>query len=149
MSLIGMNDFVAARFAVPENPIMRGAGVGSLRDFVAGKYVVPENPVMRGAGVGNLVPSAPLYPIPQNSVLTAWNNAGLSGCGGGCGCDSCGGHGMGQTTLSTFTAPFTQAWTDLTAAFATGGSFSSLTQEDWLVIGGTGLALWYLLAKHH
>jgi hypothetical protein len=144
---IGLADFVAGQFALPENPVMRGMG-----DFVNGQFAVPENPVLRGLGrVGNFVPSAPMWPIPQNSVITAWRGAGMSGlgCGGAkddCGCGCSGGKGMGQVTLTTFTAPFTTAFTDIGAAFAA-GSVSPLTTEDWMVILGSAAAFYYLFAK--
>jgi hypothetical protein len=141
---INLGDFVHAQYALPENPIMRGLG-----DFVGARFAVPENPVIRG--MGNLVPTAPMYPIIPNSVIGAWRGAGMSGlgCGGkkddDCGC-GCSGGGMGQVSLSTFTAPFTTAFTDIGAAFQA-GSFSSITMQDWLVIGGSALAFVYLFNK--
>lgn len=145
---IGLADFVAGQFAVPENPVVRGMG-----DFVGGQFAVPENPVIRGLGrVGNFVPSAPMWPVPQNSVISAWRGAGMSGlgCGGAkkddCGCGCSGGSGMGQVTLSTFVTPFTTAFTDIGAAFNQ-GSIAPLTTTDWLVIGGTVVAAYYLFAK--
>jgi hypothetical protein len=143
---INLGDFVAAQYAEPENPIVRG--MGDLRDFVGAQFAEPENPIVRG--MGNLVPTAPMYPIQPNSVIGAWRAAGMSGVGCGashddCGC-GCSGGGMGQVSLSTFTAPFTTAFADIGAAF-TAGSFTSITTEDWLVIGGTALALFYMFNK--
>lgn len=144
---INLGDFVNGEFAVPENTVMRGLG-----DFVNAAFAVPENTIMRGLGhVGNFVPSAPMYPVPQNSVLADWRAAGMSGlgCGGssssggcGCGCDK----GMGQLSIATFTAPFTTAFTDIGAAFAQ-GSFAPLTSTDWLVIGGSAAAFFWLFNK--
>lgn len=136
-----IGDFVGGAFAVPENPVLRGMG-----DFVGGKFALPENVVMRGqlgVGMGNLTPSAPMYPIPQNSVITAWREAGMSGVGDcGCGCngadDGCG-KGMGQVTFASLTAPFTTAFTDLSTAIST-QSISVLTMEDWLILAGTAYA---------
>jgi len=153
MSLIGVGvrDFVPGLFALPENPVMRGQGVGSLRDFVNGSFAVPENPVMRG--VGNLVPSAPMYPIPQNSVISAWRGAGMSGlgCGGSssdCGC-GCGGGSQGRGMGDVCVGPvcwsgITTAFTDLSTA-ATSMSLTPLTSTDFMYLGGTALAAWVLL----
>jgi hypothetical protein len=135
---INLGDFVAAQYALPENPITRGMG-----DFVSAQFAEPENPILRG--MGNLVPTAPMYPIQPNSVIGAWRAAGMSGCGAShddCGC-GCSGGGMGQVSLSTFTAPFTTAFTDLSTAVST-GSFAAMTMEDWLVIGGSALGLFML-----
>jgi len=149
MSLVGMNalrDFVAGSFPVPQVPV----GLNGLRDFVAGSYPVPQVPVVTTAGMNSLVPSAPTgMTIPDNSVMSAWHGAGMSGVGDcGCGCKGSGGcgSGMGQLSLSTFTAPFTTAFTDIGAAFSQ-GSISPLTMQDWLVIGGSAAAFWYLFAK--
>jgi hypothetical protein len=143
---INLGDFVAAQYAVPENPIVRG--MGDLRDFVGAQFAVPENPIMRG--VGNLVPTAPMYPIQPNSVIGAWRAAGMSGVGCGashddCGC-GCSGGGMGQVTLASFAAPFTTAFTDIGTAFST-GSLTPLTMTDWLVLGGSAFALFYMFGK--
>jgi hypothetical protein len=141
MSLVGLADFVGGKFALPENPVMRG-NLSGLADFVGGKFAVPENTVLRGSlgNVGNFVPSAPMWPIPQNSVIQDWTAAGMSGCG--CGCDQ----GMGQLSLSSITAPFTTAFADLSTAVST-GSFSSLTTTDYLVLGGSAFALFLLFGK--
>ena len=135
-----LGDFVGGAFALPENPVLRGMG-----DFVDGKFALPENVVMRGqmgVGMGSLLPSAPMYPIPQNSVITAWREAGMSGVGCGCGCngadDGCG-KGMGQVTFSSITAPFTTAFTDLSTAIST-QSIAPLTTEDMIILALTGYA---------
>jgi hypothetical protein len=151
MSLIGvgLRDFVPGAFAVPENPVMRG--MAGLMDFVPGAFAVPENPVMRGQGVGNLVPSAPMYPIPANSVITAWKGAGMAGLGCGsskddCGC-GCGGHksGMGDTCVGPVCwSGVTTAFTDLSTA-VTSMSLTPLTSTDFMYLGGTAVAAWLLL----
>jgi hypothetical protein len=145
MSLIGLRDFVGGQFAVPENPVMRGQGVGSLRDFVGGSFVVPENPVMRG--VGNFVPSGPMWPIPANSVITAWKGAGMAGLGCGssksdCGC-GCGGHSSGMGTFDPIGA-FTTAIADAGTALST-MSLAPITGTDWMVLGGSAAVI-YLIA---
>ena len=142
MSLIGMNalrDFVPGSYPVPQNPVLAGQGMG---DFVAGSFPVPQVPVITSpGGMSSLVPSSPTgMIIPNNSVMSAWNGAGMSGCGGGCG------GGMGQLSLTSITAPFTNAFTDVQTAIST-GSIASITGEDWLVLGGTAAALWMLFGK--
>lgn len=53
---------------------------------------------------------------------------------------------MGQLSLASFTAPFTNAFTDVQTAIST-GSIASITTEDWLVLGGSAAALWMLFGK--
>ena len=149
MSLIGMNalrDFVPGSYPVPQNPVLAGQGMG---DFVAGSFPVPQVPVITSpGGMSSLVPSSPTgMIIPNNSVMSAWNGAGMSGCGGGgCGCGGGCGGGMGQLSLTSITAPFTNAFTDVQTAIST-GSIAPITGEDWLVLGGTAAALWFMFGK--
>lgn len=131
----GIGDFVRGKYALPQNPVVPG-GMG---DFVVGAFSVPQTPV--GAGIGDLVPGAfsvpetpvgmgyllsneALWPVPQNSVIEAFNSGGISydsgvsglGCAGGCGgkCKSqCGGCGM--QGLGTIQTDLTQFMTDLSS----------------------------------
>jgi hypothetical protein len=140
-----LRDFVPGSWPVPQTPV----SLNGLRDFVAGKYPVPQVPVVTTAGMNSLVPSSPTgMVIPNNSVMAAWNGAGMSGlgCGDSCGCGGKCGGGMGQLSLTSITAPFTTAFTDVQTAIST-GSISSITGEDWLVIGGSAAALWLLFGK--
>jgi hypothetical protein len=146
--LVGMNalrDFVPAK-VVPGTLLTTGmSGRRGTGDFVNGQ-VVPG--YLLSSGMSALTPSSPTgIAIQPNSVMAAWNGAGMSGCGGDCGCGgSCGGHGMGQLSLTSITAPFSQAWTDIQAAI-TAGSITPLTGQDWLVIAGTAWAAWFLMKK--
>jgi hypothetical protein len=148
--LLGMNslrDFVPAK-VVPGSLLTTGmSGRRGVADFVNGQ-VVPG--YLLSTGMSALTPSAPTgMTIPNNSVITQWNAAGMSGCDDGCGCGGkCGGcgSGMGQLSLTSITAPFTQAWTDIQAAISA-GSISPLTGEDWLVIAGTAAAAWWMFGK--
>jgi hypothetical protein len=151
MSLMSLRDFVPGSFPVPQTPVVL-SGMGSLRDFVPGSFPVPQTPVVL-SGMSSLVPSSPTgLTIQGNSVLSAWQGAGMSGvrgmgCGGkrdDCGC-GCGG-GMGQLSLTSISAPFTTAFADLQAAISA-GSITPLTMTDWAVIGGTVWAAWFLLKK--
>jgi hypothetical protein len=151
--LLGMNslrDFVPAK-VVPGWLLTTGmSGRRGVADFVNGQ-VVPG--YLLSTGMSALTPSSPTgMTIPNNSVMTAWQGAGMSGCDDGCGCGGkCGGgggcgSGMGQLSLSSITAPFSQAWTDIQAAISA-GSITPLTGEDWLVIAGTAAAAWWLMKK--
>ena len=139
--LTSLRDFVPAK-VVPGQLLVTGMG-----DLVNGK-VVPG--YLLTSGMSSLVPSSPTgLTIQPNSVMSAWNGAGMSGigCGGDCGCGgSCGGHGMGQLSLSSITAPFETAFTDIQTAIST-GSLTPLTTQDYLVIGGTAVGLWLLFGK--
>lgn len=77
-----LRDFVRARFPEPNNPIWRpgfdrDAGMGSLRDFVDAYFPEPMNPLF----------------VDQPKGIRG------IGCGGGCGCDSC---GMGALSVPTW-----------------------------------------------
>ena len=168
----GLREFVPARWTIPENPFL-GPGMAGLRDFVPAKFTLPPQPAGIGrladfvparftlppqpAGIGDMVSTASMYPIPQNSVLMAaqsspaasWPTEGISGlghighddCGCGCGGACSGGmSGLGQamTDLST-------SFTNLTSGNVS-GAWSSFMQflEDpvfgtvpvWMVGGG-------------
>lgn len=80
------------RFFEPYNPLKhkRSASVG---EIIAGRFTLPENPVLRGAGVGHLIPMGNRF-LPYNPI--GLGNCG--GCGsleGGCS----GLSGLGQTGI--------------------------------------------------
>ena len=98
----GLADFVAANFAVPQNPVI--TGMSGLADFVGAKLAVPG--YYGDSGLGDLVDTAPMYPLQDNSVLEAARALGMAGLAAGsdCGC-GCGGHGGcggGMGDISTF-----------------------------------------------
>lgn len=162
----GLRDFVPGRFAVPQNPIVPGLSAfvpgrfvlpqvpvvtmqrNSLGEFVPAQYTLPQNPITDAIGIGDLTPTAPLYPIPENSVLQGAQDMGLAGLGCGCGCGgNCGGCGGGMSGISDdFTqlvadlgaGNFSAAWSDFTKALAQPvvGSVPL-----WVVVG-SGLLLW-------
>ena len=109
----GMADFVPAKFAVPQNPIL--AGMSGLADFVPGKFAVPG--YFGDSGLGDLVDTAPMYPLQPNSVIQEYQSLGLAGLAAGadCGC-GCGGHGGGcgggMGDISTW---LTTQWTNIQA----------------------------------
>lgn len=92
-----LGDFVAGRFAVPQNPV-RGMG-----DFVSGSFALPQNTViMHKNGMGEFVPA--FFQVPTEFVPAAWNippvptGIALGDCG--CGCGGRCGQGMGQIDWS-------------------------------------------------
>lgn len=142
MSLMSLRDFVPAK-VVPGALLVTGMG-----DFL-GAQVAPG--FLLTPGLNSLVPSSPTgLAIQPNSVIGAWNGAGMSGlgCGGSkkddCGC-GCGG-GMGQISLTSISAPFTTAFADVQAAIS-GGTLSPITMTDWAVIAGSAWGFWYLLLR--
>jgi hypothetical protein len=158
----GTGDFVWARYVVPQNPVsdaqqrltpMCASGCGSKKrgtgDFVPGLFAVPQDPVsdanrQAARALGTLVPSAPMYPIPENSVLAAFQAQGLAGLGCGCqgdNCSSCGcgcGGGLGQVSTE-----LSQIGTDISA-----GNWAQALGTDtifsipvWIYLAG-GALLW-------
>lgn len=101
----GLGDFVGASYAVPQNPILDAMGGGTgLAEFVAANFTLPQNPIL-DAGMGDMVGTAAMYPIPINSVLQeVQDGAGLGDCGCGCGGDGGCGGGLGTLTddISSF-----------------------------------------------
>jgi len=92
------------------------------------------------ANLGDTVPTAPLYPIPQNSVLTAYGLAGLAAhddCG--CGCAGTGGCGGGLSGISDMMSSVT-TWAE--------GQFAKIKAGDMATIaiwaGGGLLAAYFL-----
>lgn len=91
-------DFVAANFALPQNPVLTGGG---LSDFVAGKFAVPG--YYGESGLGDFVSTSPMYPLHDNSVIEEAQNLGMAGLAAGsdcgCGCSGHGGCGGGMSGL--------------------------------------------------
>lgn len=98
----GLAEFVAANFALPQQP----AGLGRLADFVGAKFAVPG--YFGDSGLGDLVDTAPMYPLHDNSVLEEARNLGMAGLAAGsdcgCGCNGHGGCGGGMSGLGDFSS---------------------------------------------
>jgi hypothetical protein len=171
-SLGALADFVGGSFVVPENPVMRGQGVG---DFVAGRFVVPQTPVgmsgRRGVGdfapgafsvpqtpvgMGYLLDNAPLYAITPNSVIADYNANGIQyaggltglGCGGGCS-SSCGKCGMSGRRGMSGTGMLSADWSQLIADLSEGNISSALTADLPAVLQDplvAGIPVWAVVA---
>jgi hypothetical protein len=139
-SLMGLREFVPAAYTVPQMPIVGTdwppVGVSGLADFVAANFAVPQNPILDAksgmgdfvgakfalpgywgdSGLGDLVDTAPMYPLQQNSVLQAAQQLGMAGLAAGsdcgCGCSGHGGCGGGMGDISTW---LSTQWTNIQA----------------------------------
>lgn len=149
--MAGLKDFVPAKFTLPPQP----AGIGRIADFVPARFSLPPQP----AGVGDLVSTIPMYPIPQNSVISTasgvpmsgWETMGLSGLKGDCGC-GCGGGGGCGSGMGQVTTDLGNVFTNITSSNWSGAwtSFMSVMQDPligtvptWMVAGG-GVLAWAL-----
>ena len=127
----GVNDFVPAKWTVPQNPVTGGMG-----DLVPGRFAVPQNPV----GMGDFTPTAAMYEFPDNTVLSAAKINGLAGignlgCSGGCG-GGCGMSGLTDTLKS---------W-DTTIEAKVASMFGvSATNAKYITYGGLALAGFMIL----
>lgn len=154
--MAGLSDFVRAKFTLPPQP----SGIGQLHAFVPACFTLPPQPAL-----GDLVSTASMYPIPQNSVLQAamasnpatWGSEGInvtgisygmSGVGDcGCGCGGkCGGgmRGLGQAATdfgnifsNASTGNWSGAWTSFTTFM---GDPLIGTVPVWMIAGGAALA---------
>jgi hypothetical protein len=146
----GINEILPAVWTIPENPLkayvtgqtkMIGQGGGSKQRS--------GNVSAKGAkGVGDIVPTGP-FPVPNNqfkgftapgaSAPPQINGQGVGGlgCGGGCGCDDCGGglSGLGQTAPAGTASDFSNSLSNIG---------QDLTNGDWTMLAsdvGTFLSL--------
>lgn len=80
----GIGELMPGHFAVPQNPMLRDAGVmirqPKLGELMPGYFTVPQNPL--------------LNELNGMSGLTGKAKEGVGGCG--CGCNGTGGCGMGS-----------------------------------------------------
>jgi len=164
--MAGLADFVNARFTLPPQP----SGIGQLHAFVPAQFTLPPQPAGVGR-TGDFVGTAEMYPLMQNSVLTAaasspassWMTEGInvpgvtygmSGVGhvhGDCGCGGrCGGCGGGMSGLGQATTDFGNMVTNLTGGNFSGAwsSFMNFMTDPligsvpvWMIAGG-GLLLY-------
>jgi hypothetical protein len=110
----GLGEFVSANYTLPQNPILDAMSGGTgLSEFVFANFTLPQNPIL-DAGVGDMVDTAPMYPIPINSVMQEVESGGLGDCGCGCGGDGGCGGGLGALTddISSF---FSTQWANIQA----------------------------------
>jgi hypothetical protein len=136
--MAGLRDFVGARFAVPQNPIL-DAGLSGLREFIDASFTLPQNPVIT-SGMGDFAPTGSMYPIPQNSVLQYAGLAGLRAGDCGCGCGgSCSGN-VGMAGLGTVMDTVNQWTTKLqsgdTVTWVATGAAAILF--GWMLFGRSG-----------
>ena len=98
---MGLADFVAGGFPLPQSSVRMPAIYDGMGDFVCGGFPLPQTPVRYIASADGSLPKAPdlvtadLAPIPSYDTPD---------CGGGMGCGcggTCGGCGMGALTGDT------------------------------------------------
>jgi hypothetical protein len=156
----GINEILPAVWTIPENPLkayvtgqtkMIGQGGGSKQRS--------GNVSAKGAkGVGDIVPTGP-FPVPNNqfkgftapgaSAPPQINGQGVGGlgCGGGCGCDDCGGDGGGVGGLGQVSSDFSNALSNV-GQDLTNGQWSMLPGDIGTLLSSStilGIPLWAAL----
>lgn len=131
---MGLADFVAGSFPLPQSPIYDGLG-----DFVPGSFPLPQVPVYyRPSASGSLpkaqdLTTADLAPVPSYDSPDSGCGAGM-----GCGCGSCGmGTLTGDTIIPQANLP----------SFLQGDSLISGVPTLYLVAGGFLAAFFFMNAK--
>lgn len=110
---IGMGEYMAASFPIPQNPVM--TGLTGLGDYVAAYFPIPQMPVSLSTNkIGE----------EELNGLSGCGGAGV-GCGGGCGlgdcsCSSCRANSrrFGITGMSGFTDTLSGAWDSVSGSFS-------------------------------